>query len=441
MFKFSKLFASLTPEASRTPRRKPGVQLRLEALEAREMLSRSTWLAPAASAPVSSPPGTYAVRAGDSLWNISQKVLGNGKEWQKLYSLNQSVIGSDPNLLQVGEVLNLPGSAGTAPAATQAPLPAGSMTLTPGQGVWSANGAYCLTLQTDGNLVLYTAGGQALWATGTNGQKVQAALMQTDGNLVVYAPNKPDGSLHPLWASNTYGNSGARLAVQNDGNLVIYTAQGTPIWASNTAAYQGASSSVHRYGNQGGNHGFGNQGYGGQPGRNQGSGNQGYRNQDSGGMDSSGSQPQESQAGVDAGIAISDIGSFDVNGNQGNDNQGYNATAGFHPNPVSSFGEGGQAAINAAEATTLTFSGGSSESLYAQEYDGIYVSGIGSFNLESTPGVQIGNPLPSQDGPQKPRTGLPPDGNAFDGGGGRGGLPSGDIPGEDDPFGHEDPCM
>jgi len=36
----------------------------------------------------------------------------------------------------------------------------------------SRNGAYTLTLQDDGNLVL-AARGQAVWATGTNGQNVE----------------------------------------------------------------------------------------------------------------------------------------------------------------------------------------------------------------------------------------------------------------------------
>ena len=43
-----------------------------------------------------------------------------------------------------------------------------------GQSLTSRNGAYTLTLQDDGNLVL-AARGQAVWATGTNGQDVVRA--------------------------------------------------------------------------------------------------------------------------------------------------------------------------------------------------------------------------------------------------------------------------
>ena len=48
-----------------------------------------------------------------------------------------------------------------------------------GQALTSRNGAYTLTLQDDGNLVL-AARGQAVWATGTNGQDVVRADVQTD---------------------------------------------------------------------------------------------------------------------------------------------------------------------------------------------------------------------------------------------------------------------
>ena len=62
-------------------------------------------------------------------------------------------------------------------------------TLTEGQklekggSLTSNNGAYTLTLQDDGNLVL-EARGQAVWSTSTNGQDVQRAEVQTDGNFV-----------------------------------------------------------------------------------------------------------------------------------------------------------------------------------------------------------------------------------------------------------------
>lgn len=87
-----------------------------------------------------------------------------------------------------------------------------------------------LTLQPDGNLVLYTrraAGEVARWASCTQGQPVTACLMQTDGNLVLY------NGRQPVWASGPI-SPGAELRVQDDENLVIYQG-GTPIWTSETS--------------------------------------------------------------------------------------------------------------------------------------------------------------------------------------------------------------
>ena len=50
----------------------------------------------------------------------------------------------------------------------------------------SGNGAYTLTLQDDGNLVL-AARGEAIWAAGTSGEGADRAEVQADGNFVVYA--------------------------------------------------------------------------------------------------------------------------------------------------------------------------------------------------------------------------------------------------------------
>ena len=101
--------------------------------------------------------------------------------------------------------------------------------LTKGAGLKSSNGQYRLTMQADGNLVLYDSQNQPLWASNTDGMAVQKCSMQNDGNLVLYLF---DG--RPVWASNTDGKPGAFLWLQDDGNLVIYHNR-IPIWASNTA--------------------------------------------------------------------------------------------------------------------------------------------------------------------------------------------------------------
>ena len=95
-----------------------------------------------------------------------------------------------------------------------------------GQSLTSRNGAYTLTLQHDGNLVL-AARGQAVWATGTNGQNAERLEVQKDGNCVLYTPDKP------VWHTDTKGAKDVRLLLQDDSNLVLYGFDG-PAWASNT---------------------------------------------------------------------------------------------------------------------------------------------------------------------------------------------------------------
>ncbi|MGW0041213.1 LysM peptidoglycan-binding domain-containing protein [Rhodococcus sp. NPDC003348] len=106
-------------------------------------------------------------------------------------------------------------------------LQAGS-TLTAGQSLTSNNGAYTLSLQDDGNLVL-SEGGNAVWATMTNGKSVAKATVQDDGNFVLYT-----GDDDAVWASQTSGNSGVRLVVQDDRNVVLYAGD-KAVWSSDTA--------------------------------------------------------------------------------------------------------------------------------------------------------------------------------------------------------------
>ena len=98
--------------------------------------------------------------------------------------------------------------------------------LTKGESLTSNNGAYTLTLQDDGNLVL-AARGEPRWSTQTNGQNVERAEVQKDGNFVLYTPDKP------VWHTNTKGRKSVRLVVQDDGNLVLYAANGAA-WSTHT---------------------------------------------------------------------------------------------------------------------------------------------------------------------------------------------------------------
>lgn len=92
-----------------------------------------------------------------------------------------------------------------------------------GQALYS--GSYRLTVQTDGNLVIYW-NNTAIWATMTNdGYKL---MLQFDGNLVLQRSNGT-----AAWATNTWGQNVTKAAMQSDGNLVTYSYT-TPKWWTGT---------------------------------------------------------------------------------------------------------------------------------------------------------------------------------------------------------------
>jgi len=111
--------------------------------------------------------------------------------------------------------------------------------LRPGQSRVSENGSYRLTLQTDGDLVLYLVhpdkSVDVMWAPVKDRDAPgKVAAMQGDGNFVLYDADPPVLSA-AIWASHTDSFPGATLIVQNDGNVVLYQA-GKPVWASQSDA-------------------------------------------------------------------------------------------------------------------------------------------------------------------------------------------------------------
>jgi nucleoid-associated protein YgaU len=109
-----------------------------------------------------------------------------------------------------------------------------------GDSLTSENGAYTLTLQDDGNLVL-AARGDAVWSTGTNGQDIERAEVQDDGNFVLYTSDKP------VWHTDTEGAQDARLILQDDRNLVLYALDDGKVkaaWSSKTNTDEAPPSAV-----------------------------------------------------------------------------------------------------------------------------------------------------------------------------------------------------
>lgn len=95
-----------------------------------------------------------------------------------------------------------------------------------GDALTSANGAYTLSFQDDGNLVLADQG-SPVWSTKTNGKGGVRATVQEDGNFVVYNGNG-DG----IWSTKTTGGN-VRLVLQDDRNVVLYEGD-KPLWQSDT---------------------------------------------------------------------------------------------------------------------------------------------------------------------------------------------------------------
>ncbi|MFD4502695.1 protein kinase [Streptomyces sp. NPDC058457] len=97
--------------------------------------------------------------------------------------------------------------------------------LMPGES-WQTNRT-TMTMQTDGNLVIYDEDHHRRWSSGTSGTGYRA-IMQADGNLVVY-----DKDTWGVWSSVTSGHDGACLYLGTDGDVsVVY--QGTTLWSAGT---------------------------------------------------------------------------------------------------------------------------------------------------------------------------------------------------------------
>lgn len=95
------------------------------------------------------------------------------------------------------------------------------------QAAFSTGLTSTLIMQTDGNLVLRLSTGKT-WGAGTRTSGYYAKL-QTDGNFVVY-----NAGGTAVWAApHTRNSDGTELCIQSDGNLVAYDEiSGAVLWAA-----------------------------------------------------------------------------------------------------------------------------------------------------------------------------------------------------------------
>ena len=60
------------------------------------------------NAPAPAAGGSYTVVSGDSLSKIAKNHYGDAAKWHQLYEANKDLIGSNPDHIEVGQVLTLP---------------------------------------------------------------------------------------------------------------------------------------------------------------------------------------------------------------------------------------------------------------------------------------------------------------------------------------------
>jgi len=205
------------------------------------------------------------------------------------FSGNILTVKTDPNMATGPVIITIQGTNGSVTHTTAVTL-----------NVNPQCSVACVSMQTDGNFVLYNASGQALWSSATSGSGAQIVRVQDDGNLVLYAVTKiaggvyatpslgpfppqtckigtilhaqqfmwsgqcitspkgqyflymspVDGNLfiydiaqgHGTWnAAGTPGNPGDFLNFQTDGNLVVYNSAGNTVLWQTTTSNSGAT--------------------------------------------------------------------------------------------------------------------------------------------------------------------------------------------------------
>ncbi|MGW6584561.1 mannose-binding protein [Streptomyces globisporus] len=89
---------------------------------------------------------------------------------------------------------------------------------------WATN-RIRMTMQQDGNLVVYNEQNKPIWAAMTFGEN-HRAIFQPDGNLVIH-----NGDDRAIWASKTHDFGGAQMVLRADAKVVIVH-QGKVVWST-----------------------------------------------------------------------------------------------------------------------------------------------------------------------------------------------------------------
>ena len=171
-------------------------------------------------------PRRYIVRPGDTLSSIAQRFYGNPADWRGLYQANRSVM-RNPNVIDPGEVLNVPYQLPASSSRTSAP--AGSTVLTtsaslsgtlscPGlEELWEQAGGSDAEAVMAASIAMAESSGQQ-FATGAAGERGYWQINPDHGSLSTYDP---------------LGNAKAAVIISDDG------ANWTPWTTFTSGAYQG----------------------------------------------------------------------------------------------------------------------------------------------------------------------------------------------------------
>jgi cell wall-associated NlpC family hydrolase len=171
-------------------------------------------------------PGAYAVMQGDG--NLVVYTAGGVPLWEsQTYGTGAAFaqIQDDGNFVVYTSAPKAVWQSGTKYYPSR--LDAGGA-LAAGQRLQSPNGVFEAVMQGDGNFVLYGPSGWT-WQSGTNGSGANRASVQTDGNIVLYTAANAW-----KWQSRTDGKGAGFLQVQDDGNMVLYNSASQWIWQTYT---------------------------------------------------------------------------------------------------------------------------------------------------------------------------------------------------------------
>ncbi|MGE3326404.1 MAG: LysM peptidoglycan-binding domain-containing protein [Acidimicrobiia bacterium] len=78
----------------------------------------------------------YTVRRGDSLWKIAEEHLGDGMRFREIIALNQAVLPANPDFIEPGLILRLPGDAETDRDEASEPRAEETHVVEPGDTLW-----------------------------------------------------------------------------------------------------------------------------------------------------------------------------------------------------------------------------------------------------------------------------------------------------------------